>query len=139
MPTNHQVEAEALDALDRLHIDRAIALDAHLRDIDHNASIAAGEIRQINEARAVALARNPYRNHDDAHDNGWDHSPADCRRHSCDERAEAVGRCGCCGGHLRGSDHCQCCGCEEFEGACDHCCDGISCSIDHDPKGRPSR
>ena len=129
MPTNHHAEAEALDALDRLHVDRAKAL-------------AAGEeIRQINEARAVALARNPYRNHDDAHDNGWDHSPADCRRHSCDERAEAeaVGRCGCCGGHLRGSDHCQCCGCEEFEGACDHCCDGISCSIDHDPKGRPSR
>ncbi len=36
-----------------------------------------------------------------------------------------------CGGAFAGSDHCPCCGCEQFETTCSHVCDGESCSVDH--------
>lgn len=41
-----------------------------------------------------------------------------------------------CNRFFRGSDHCQCCGCEEFESTCEHVCDGIGCSSEHDENGR---
>lgn len=41
-----------------------------------------------------------------------------------------------CNGFFRGSDHCQCCGCEEHESTCDHVCDGITCVSTHDLQGR---
>lgn len=41
-----------------------------------------------------------------------------------------------CFGFFRGSDHCQCCGCEEHEATCDHTCDGDTCVSTHDSQGR---
>lgn len=36
-----------------------------------------------------------------------------------------------CGGKFAGSDHCPCCGCEQFETTCSHVCDGVGCCTDH--------
>lgn len=41
-----------------------------------------------------------------------------------------------CLGFFRGSDHCQCCGCEELEATCAHVCDGVGCTLEHDENGR---
>ena len=41
-------------------------------------------------------------------------------------------RCHCGRYFDHGSDHCPCCGCEQFETTCSHVCDGESCSVDHD-------
>ena len=42
------------------------------------------------------------------------------------ERKDTETHCHC-GADKRGSDHCHCCGCEEFEATCDHvtCGDGF--------------
>lgn len=54
------------------------------------------------------------------------------------EEASIGGFCHC-GGFFRGSDHCQCCGCEEHESTCNHICttgNTSTCTTSHDFLGR---
>lgn len=46
--------------------------------------------------------------------------------------ADTEDRCHCGSESVKTSDHCTCCGCEQFETTCDHVCDGVGCSFDHD-------
>ncbi len=64
-----------------------------------------------------------------------DTEAVEAARHARLVAGDATGFCHC-NGFFRGSDHCQCCGCEEFEGECVHVCDGLTCSSQHDQQGR---